>query len=84
MSDTSSVASERNESVSWTGAQHRVLDTYQERWNDAPDSREVRRGFVTELVIALQQLELSPPEENLSKVRNTYNSRNGHSKLIKH
>lgn len=69
MSDTSSAASERNESVSWTGAQRRILDSYQERWNDAPDSREVRRGFVAELVIALQQLEHSPPEENLAKVR---------------
>lgn len=69
MSDTSSIASERNISVSWTGAQRRILDTYQVRWNDAPDSRDVRRGFITELVSALQQLEHSPPEENLSKVR---------------
>lgn len=74
MSDTSSVASDRKESISWTAAQRRVLDTYQERWNDAPDSRDVRRGLVTELVNALQQLEHSPPEHNLSKVWNAYNS----------
>lgn len=78
MSDTSSAASERNDSVGWTGAQRRILDTYQDRWNDAPDSRDVRRGFVTELFNALQQLEHPPPEENLSKVWKVRTSLNSH------
>lgn len=68
MSDSSSVASERNDSVRWSGEQRKILDTFQDRWNDAPDSREIRRGFVTELVTALLQLEHSPPEKDLSKV----------------